>query len=106
MAYYDLGLQVVCIRLNEPFHLLKGFIVDGGPWKIFCGFGNIEKIGKPSENVGATRPHVPVVGDNTEECTKFFHVFRCLYCEDGFDFLWTYGLIPRGVSQCPRKLVS
>ena len=38
----------------------------------------------------ATRPHASVVCDNTEECTKLFHIFRCLYCENGFDFLWIW----------------
>ena len=40
--------------------------------------------------MGATRPHVSVVCDNTKEYTKLFHVFRCLQCENGFDFHWIW----------------
>ena len=28
-----------------------------------------------------------IVGDDAEECTKLFHVFRRLQCKNGFDFL-------------------
>ena len=40
--------------------------------------------------MGATRPHVSVVGDKTEECMKLFHVLGCLHCENGFDLLWIW----------------
>ena len=94
------------VCLNEQFHLLKGFIVDWEPREFFCRLGNLKKIGEWSENVGARRPYVSVVSDDSEECTKLFHVFGCLHCDNGFDFLWIWFLILQGVSQCPRKLVS
>ena len=64
--------------------------MDWDPRKFFCRLGNFKKIGERSENVGATRSHVPVVGDNSKECTKLFHVLGGLHCEDCFDFLWIW----------------
>ena len=34
--------------------------------------------------------YVSVVCDNSEECTKLFHVFGCLHYKNGFDFLWVW----------------
>ena len=73
--------------------------------KFLCRFRNLKDVGECSENVGATRPHVSVVGEYSEECTKLFHVLGGLHCKNDLIF-FGYGLIPRRVSQCPRKLVS
>ena len=71
-------------------HLLNCFVMDGEPRKIFCWFWNLEKIGKRSENVRATRPHISVVGYKTREYTKLFHVLGRLHCKNSFDFLWIW----------------
>ena len=64
--------------------------MDWEPGKFLCRLWNFKEVAERSENVRATKPHVSVVGDNSKECTKLFHVFGRLYCGNDFDFLWIW----------------